>query len=413
MDMRNSATSRGLGQKAKLGLAVAVPAVLAIIGVGLLHERRAQAASPFDLPKAQMPIPPANGVIGYVITSFAPGFIEGDQQCPQGLAKNLKQNYLSTLAPTERERLLLKANEVELEKKWKSFAIGPNGTNICSNAETFDQTGRPSAVMLQSKIAPGLNLDGDATGAGSADTCAHENFTGTKGEQGVDNQGYRALGCTINYRNVDGKPGDLLVYLNKKLADGEHTMVLQLGGVQSFVNDDDVSVLLASSEDLPYTDSGMNILTGASFTVSQNPRFRNELHGRIVNGVLITDPTDIHLSQKWGQGGARGKRAEYDIRKARLRVAFLPDGSIDGVVGGYQPIRSLIQGEILGGPGAATVAGLDCVAEYKTLQAAADGIKDPATGKCTGASTANMIKGIPAFVFDRAPGQRAKSVAAR
>lgn len=393
------------------GLALVAPAALLLLGTDVVRNPKAQAFSPFDLPKPQLPIPPTSGEVGYVLTSVAAAFRPGDEQCPGGLTNTLKQNYLETQTPAERERLLLKVNEVEFEKKWKSYAIGPNGTNICSNAETFDQTGRKAAKLLQSKIAPGMDLDGDSTGSGGGDTCAHENFVGESGEQGVDNQAYRGLGCTLYYRNVDGKQGELITYLNTKLADGEHTMVMRLRDVQSFVNDDSVDVLFASSDEIPITDTSMHILTNVSFTVTANPRWRNVLHGRIVNGVLITDPTDIKLGQEWGQGGARGQKTEYDVRKGRLRLAFQPDGSLDGLMGGYEPIRTLMQSTILGGVGAAVVGNSDCVATYMALQKVADGLKDPKTGHCTAASSAHRIHAVPAYVFDRA--RSGKSVAAK
>lgn len=385
----------------RVSLALAAPALIAVLATGALRQPGARAASPFDLPKAALPIPPANGEIGYVLTAFAPSIREGSDQCPHGLAFTLKEAYLETQPAAERERLLLKANEPELERKWKAYAIGPNGTNICSNADQFD---RPSVKTVEARIAPGMDLDGDATGAAGEDTCSHENFTAPDGHQGVDNQAYRVLGCTVNWRNVDGKPGDYTEALNDRLANGEHTMVFLLRGVNSFVNDDNVDVVFASSDDVAITDTAKHILTNASFTVGKNPRWRNVLHGRIVNGVLITDPApEMHTSQKWGQGGARGQRAEYDIRKGRFHLTFQPDGSLVGLMGGYQTIKTIMQSSMLGGAGAAVVAGIDCAGKYSTLRRLADGIKDPATGKCTAVSSSWDVKAVPAFVFDRPP----------
>jgi hypothetical protein len=167
------------------------------------------------------------------------------------------------------------------------------------------------------------------------------------------------------------------------------------------VNDDHVEIIFATTGDRPVLDSKRNFITGASFTVSDNVRWRNVLHGRIVNGVLTTDPADVHLTRRVGHGGIRGENLEWQFRQGRFRLAFQPDGSIKGLFGGYQPVRSVIEMTIVGGIGAATVAGIDCAAELKTLQTMADGLRDPKTGQCTGISAAMDVAAVPAFVMDR------------
>jgi hypothetical protein len=130
------------------------------------------------------------------------------------------------------------------------------------------------------------------------------------------------------------------------------------------------------------------------------------LKGRIVNGVLTTEPAHIRLKQNWGQGSERdirGRRNEYDFTKARLRFTFQPDGSIKGIVGGYQPIWNVMASASVGGEGAATTAGYDCAAMYAALKAMADGDRDPATGQCRRISSGMEAWAVPAFVTDRLP----------
>jgi hypothetical protein len=349
--------------------------------------------------------PPVNGEIGFVLTEFAPAIYQKNKdECPDGFAGTLRENYLDTLSPEERERLSQKANEAELTTRWKAYALGPNGTNVCTNVESFNH---PTQKIFQGKVAYGLNLGGTA----GDDTCAHEKFTSPSGEANIDNQAYRAMGCTRNYRGVDGTAGDIVKGFNMFLATGEHTMVLLLRDVQSFADDDSVEVILASTNDRPILDSKQNFIANASFTI--NPQWRNVLHGRIVDGVLTTDPLDIHLRRPFGHGGVRGQKAEWDLRKARLRLALQADGSIKGLLGAYQTPRNVIQSSLLGGIGAATVAGIDCSAQYETLEKLADGLRDPQTGQCTALSTALQVAAIPAYVFDREPVATANAGAMR
>ena len=349
---------------------------------------------------------PAKGEMGFVFNAFAPAVHQGKDDCPEGLAGTVRENYLQSLPVTERNLLLLKENEPELTRRWKASVAGPDNTNICSNPELFD---RPMQKTVQGKVAPGLNLDGDGSGS-----CPHDDFTGVDGAAGVDNQAYRAMGCTRNYRGVDGTAGDIVKGFNDLLATGEHSVVLLLRGVDDLTNDDDVEVIIGSTDDRPILDSRRHFITGASFTFSdRNPAWRNVLRGRIVNGELTTDPADIRLKRPWGQGGVRGARAEWDLRRARLKLQFQPDGSVKGLLGAYQTPRNVILSTILGGLGAGETAGIDCAAQFATMARLADGLRDPKTGQCTAVSMALEVSAVPAFVIDRQPTATVVSTGAR
>ncbi|MET0363933.1 MAG: hypothetical protein ABW169_04705 [Sphingobium sp.] len=358
--------------------------------------------------KAALPSPPANGEMGFVLTAFHPSIYQGKDDCPDGLAGTVKENFLEAQPAAERARLLLKENEKELTAKWQASVLGPNSVNICSNPELFD---RPMQKTLKGKIAYGLDLDGDTTGKGTATTAPHVNFTSPDGLLGVDNESYRAMGCTRNYRGVDGTAGDVVRGYDMYLATGEHSMVMLLRGVDSLEKDDAVEVIFATTGDRPIVDAKMNFIRDASFSVSDNPHWRTVMKGRIDKGVLTTEPADVRLTRKLGHGGIRGQRSEWDLRQARFSVAFQPDGSIKGLMGAYQPVRNVIESTILGGIGAATAAGMDCAAQYKTLEKLADGVRDPATGKFTSLSTSLTVEAVPAFVTDTPPATAAKTVA--
>ncbi len=352
--------------------------------------------------RRNLPEPPADGMLGFVVETFAPTLVPGMDACPDGTVSRLRFAYLDTLPAPERERLLRKENEKELERLWKSYAYGPRETNVCSQPDMFD---RPVIRTVQSPHAWGMDLDRDGgAGSGDADGCAQEDFTSPTGEKGIDNQEYRAMGCTLEWRGNDGSGGDLIAGSKSFHASGEWTQVLLLRGVDSLVRDDNVEVIYANTPDRPILGSKGEYLNGATFTVSDKPpRNRNVLRGRIANGVLTTEPEDILLAQTWGQGGARdirGNRSKFDFRKGRLRLEFQPDGSLQGMLGGYKPLFDVNMAQELGGAGTALVAGMDCAAYLSTLKKLADGLRDPKTGECTAVSSALHIIAIPAFVND-------------
>lgn len=385
-----------------------IPAGAALIGVGIATLAPRSAAPLLGSPAigqapatTRLPDPPANGIMGFVIDQFVQPVFQDKGACPEGTVLKLRDAYLQTLPADERARLSRKENETELVRLWHGYAFGPRNTNICSQPDMFS---RPAMRTVLSQTSWGLNLDGKDGGGDSAATCAHDNFTDPHGQAGIDNQEYRVMGCTLEWRGVDGTNGDQQVGMRQFITSGEWTQVILLRGVKSLVHDDNVEVVLANTPDRPPVDSKGRFLPGASFSVSDKaPRNRNVLHGRIENGVLTTEPADILLAQTWGQGGARdirGNRTKWDFRSGRLRLTFQPDGSLHGLLGGYRPVFDVIQSAAIGGAGSATVAGIDCAQQLQTLRRYADGIRDPRTGQCGGVSSAVEIGAIPAFVND-------------
>jgi len=346
---------------------------------------------------ATLPAPPANGVMGFVVDEFYQPVVQGKDACPDGPVMRLRDYYLSTLPKAEAERLKRPENAKEWDAKWQAIAFNEAGANICTNPDMFD---RPVQRTVQSKQAWGLDLDG----GDKSDTCEHEEFTSPTGETGIDNQEYRAMGCTLEWRGVDGVSADQKVGMQQFLNSGEWTQVILLKGVDSLQNDPDVEVIYANTADRPVLDTKGNWLTGSSFVINdKSPRARNVLRGKIVDGVLTTEPSDIKLVATWGQSAQRdlrGPRGQFDYRRGRLQLKFQPDGTMTGLLGGYRPYFDVILSGALGGAGTALVAGHDCAAEFKTLKTLADGLKDPKTGQCMGISSNQRIRAIPAFVTD-------------
>lgn len=377
------------------GLALAA---LAAAGAALMTGSASDAApksasKPAASAPLSLPAPPANGEMGFVLDSFVWAVHQGKEDCPDGLAGTVRENFLATLPATERTRLLLKENEPELTKRWKASIFGPDNTNICANPDKF---AGPIQRTVQGTVSEGLDLDHGQPACG-----VHAEFTSPEGVKGIDNQAYRALGCTRNWRGIDGKAGDIKGF-NLALATGEQTMVVLLRGVNSLNDDPDVEVIWGSTDDRPVLDSKRNFLPGSSFSLIK-PRWRNVLHGRIHDGVLTTEPADMLLNRRIGHGGQRGQHLEYDLRQARIKLTFQPDGTIKGLLGAYQTPTNLLANTSLGGFGAAETAGIDCAAEYRTLASLADGLRDPATGKCGGLSVAYEVSGVPAYVNDLPP----------
>lgn len=365
-----------------------------------------------------LPPPPPNGEQGFVVYYFSPTYEGNADDCPEGFASMLRENMLATLSPAKRERVLQPDHEEEFNALYRKFAIREDGANICTNMEWFD---RPAQKTVQGKTAAGFNLDGDASGDATQSGCAHDNFTGRDGTPGVDNQYWRAIGCLEKFRPHKGQPPQTSQHFGMSLANGENAQVILLRGVDSWLQDDDVEIIYANTPDRALVDSQRNFLHGASYAATNTPGGPNRFRGRIVNGTIEAHTPHLQLRQVYYLGaGLRGlditgTRTKWDFRDAQLRLSLQPDGSIKGMLGGYQPVLTSLITPHLGGSGAALGADYDCAAMYAAVLKMADGHRDPETGQCTTISTTIDIKAVPAFVSldEDSDGQHAMAPAVR
>ena len=359
--------------------------------------------------------PQDNPDYGFVITKLAPAFYRGDEKidCPDGRSPTLREGFLLTQTPAERARLSKPENSVELERRYKTdYVYGPGGADICTAPTAFDTPDRPLQKATQSKVGPGLDLDGvqDDTSR-TPQTCAHQSFVSPTGAPGVDNQFYRVIACNTFWRGaLSGGTGDAV----RESPLTNATAVMLVRDVQSWRDDPHVEVVIAPSPDEAPTDAQQKIVSDGSLAISPEAKWRTVLVGRIENGVLNTEPADLVLPRSW-VGALEG---EFILKRARLRLALQPGGELKGLAGGYRPIDNALGMYMVGGPGVASVSGLDCASVRKTLRVLADGDPDPKTGACTTVSAAMEFAAAPAFVFEKgvlvgAPGGKTMRTAGR
>lgn len=338
---------------------------------------------------------------GFLITGSANAFHYGAMEidCPMGFEPSVEENFLATLTTAERDRLQRPENAKEYAQSWKEdFITGPGGENVCNNAKSFmDDPRHPPFRGVQSSVAYGLNLDGTADGRATANSCAHPKFKGLNGEPAVDNQLYRALGCVKVYEgDIRAKGGDTPA--EQKTRRALNLYLIELRGLDDLQNDDSVEVGIYSTEDQSIKSDTGTDLPHQSFRATQNPRWRTQAKGRIVDGVLTTDVIEVlYLSWKIATTGPFGQASEHEFRDVRFRVSLQPDGTMSGIMGAYRPIENITtEGRCC--KSMASVANHDCASEHKTFVAMADGYPDPHTGQCTMISAAQRVEGIPAFI---------------
>lgn len=331
---------------------------------------------------------------GFVVSGIFQAMKEGDPgtDCPDGLALGPRDYFVLALPDgPERRRLL-------------ADAVNAASSVHRPTLQMFDQeckdpmSGPDRGVRLfQGASAPGIDLDDSGTSAKvMSGTCKHDNFVGTHGEPGVDNQLQRATGCIQGYRR-SGHPlavGSVEDNFRHNYQSGQHTILIEVSGIDNEQNDPDVTVGIYSSKDTILFDGAGRALDGASFLMHPNSRFHNVAHGKIVDGILTTDPIDLKLELIYAV-----IRSEYDLKAARLRIDLKQEGHLSGVLAGYYDVETFYDAFVRQTSIQAPVDhGITCGSFYRALHRLADGAADPVTGECKAISSAFSLELVHAHV---------------
>jgi hypothetical protein len=364
-----------------------------------------------------------NGQAGFVVSHIAYALSKDASEtgaCPDGMTKGYgKSNGFNDIGEVFVGKPDLQRQEGEVEDKYVrrifTQVMGdPNVKNLCLNPELGKPDPSFRTVTGKDVPADGIDLDGQdsrANGKPAPGTCAHDDFRGLNGERGIDNQFFRVVGCSKSFQSTgQSNTYEIAMYT------GSWGILLTLKGVTDLHNAKDVEVGFYANADPIQLSAAREALPNATYAMDQNPRFRAKAHGRIVDGVLTTDPVDVRFHWE-----VNSIYLERPLQDARLRATFTPDGGLEGILAGYTPVEELYDfqygfrsgKDAKGNPaplqlragssiGQAAVLEHTCNGAYFALKQMADGHRDPKTGQCTSISTQYRIKAIPAFVVDTA-----------
>lgn len=263
--------------------------------------------------------------------------------------------------------------------------------SACSNPYDFPMLARGFRTY-EGKVAAGINLD-DKVGKGD--------FAGPDGSRGIDNRLWRAIGCVSAFRE-SSKPE----IARKTMMSARAPTVIQLRGVDNMQDDPDVSVTIQAVNEPLARDGRGGTLARATFTPVADPRLRATVAGRIVNGVLTTDPIDLTLNYK-----EQIIDAPRHIRGARLRATFTPDGSVEGSLYGYYTLDSFYDSIEQMTQNGANLSRVSCPGVRLAIDRFADGYRDPKSGRYSAISSAYDFVGVRAFLV--APQQVAQAEASQ
>ena len=326
------------------------------------------------------------GVVGFVLTSLFTAVFESKfmDECPEGLAVGNDELWLQGLTPSERERATLAGTRNHIDRKYLAEVRGPQGEDTCWYPELIKD---PPLRTVKGTTAYGFNLDGTTDGGATSKSCAHEKFTGPDGTPGIDNQMYRLVGCIKGFRH-DGYVETTAQ--TERINTSRGITLVEIGDVDDLRNDPYVTVSYYRPKDQLLKDSAGNVLPYASYAIA--PGYVETTRGKIVEGVLTTEPIDVHLP-------FHGDivTSELDIRDMRLRLELAADGSgAKGLMGGYY--NRATWWDFIRKIQLTSTSNHSCPALYIASRQLADGYPDPKTGECSAISTAYHVAFLPAFI---------------
>lgn len=334
--------------------------------------------------------------LGFVATLFTHAAYDGGAaDCPDGLNASAIDVYLA--AAPEAERARLNAGTEGRRELNRLLSQGASLTdrmtpNACNTPTDYMKPGYfdPNyKTITRGGVAFGMDLDGATGSEATATSCAHQPFTGPAGEAGVDNQWWRLMGCVKYYR----PGGDITEGSPSGIKSGAVSILVEVSGVDDVRDDPQVEVAFYSSSDPAPTGSNGEVMPGGSFQPHENSRFHAHARGAIKNGVLTTEPVEIHLQKK-----LLIVDTEWFFRDARLRLEVQADGTAKGLLAGYFDVDTAYDTIRQQHMSTAVLGGYTCPSLYVALHRLADGNRDPESGQCRGISTAYAIQMVPAFI---------------
>jgi hypothetical protein len=327
----------------------------------------------------------------YVVNWFYQAqFSDGKTDCPDGMNPPSLEFYRRDLLrvghPVSEVDTLLKDYPEGGGRPWtKAVSVRGNGKdNVWMNPTTAPD---PNLKLVQSKFAYGFNLDGKKAASPNSfeEPDTHE--------LGVNNQLYRATGCIRSYRGVPDhgravNPETEWEQLRAQMPAWLISVTVPDGGKDG----DAVVTLDRATETITRDTSGTNVQPDMTYHADPNLRSRNVLHGRVEKGVVTTEPANIHFVAD------PYLIAALDLSKAKLRLEFKPDGSVFGLIGGYQPWYPVYHASASEGSIVEYATSVDIPGLYYALKKCADADPDPKTGENRAISSAFFITGVSAFV---------------
>lgn len=230
----------------------------------------------------------------------------------------------------------------------------------------------------------GLNLDGRVDDEPSLETCNKIDFTAPDGTPGIDNQ-VSLFGAVLGLFG-----GDPEALVQGAINEGSLLVLLEFEGLDSFENDNDVTVRIHFGEGPTDVGNDGRLVPGQSFDIKPGTTSVEVRNVRVVDGHVDVVGFETVLPVS-----ILDQRFDLPIFSGQLSLDFdAENGEVDGLLGGGLPTRTLIDDLIRMIPGGQDVEPIATLA----LTRLAD-LNPNELGMCDQVSTALTVHAVTAFLL--------------
>jgi hypothetical protein len=243
---------------------------------------------------------------------------------------------------------------------------------------------------LEAGIAPGFNLDGLVSDHADEESCGQLDYTSPEGVPGVDNQ----LAKLYPFFELVGV-GAVEGLIQSVIEEGGLLFMMQFDGIDDFLNDDEISLIIRTGQGVPLLGTDGKILAGQTFHIHPESPDTVTANARIEDGVIYAGPFTATLPLR-----IFGMDYQLTLFDTQIRAEWTEDGGLtSGIFGGGVSIEELYAiGETAAKDDASVLAAI------KILVKDSGDLAPDENGECQQVSAAFSFTSVSAFYFEDEPG---------
>lgn len=333
--------------------------------------------------------------LSFVVGYFSNAASSTNDDCIGGANPDIGEQYRRNLAA-------LGYSEPEIDGLMDAWLNGGPGANQLPDLMTYRAriNGEPANAYAHpaAVIDPELKVNTGRYGygfnlSGSIDEWSFEDPE--TGNLGIDHQLFRALGCIEQFRGTANNDPTYWSWLWTMIKDSMPAWLITVSG-SDIDNDGEVSVRVERAMEHVRFNTNGRARPYLTYRADPDPRWQNEFVGQIQDGVLtLTEPGHLKLMKD------PLSFPELELLEFNMRLQLNDDGTVDGLIGGYQPWASIYFAFGQTSFSGETMVTGDIPGMYYLLKKHADYDPDPETGQNRAISAAYRLSGVPAFVVSQ------------
>jgi hypothetical protein len=228
-------------------------------------------------------------------------------------------------------------------------------------------------------VAEGFDLDGMVSDGTSPDSCYESDFVDSQGRTGIDNQLAKIWG------ELEPLIGTATAgLLQGSINEGRFLLMIELEGLDDYMNDDDVTLHLFRGRLKPeigtfgFIAPDQTVYFDDTFSSARVPGLQ------VVDGVLEAGPIAFQIPIDVLEA-----KFTMDIHSGKIRVNIREDGTFHGHIGGYMTVNDVLD----------EMYQTDAVQEAMLVTPYFENNADrnPVNGRCTEFSVTYSFEGTTAF----------------